>query len=67
MSEQRYASPQALRRAVTDRLRELAGQRSGARLGDLLRQFAYDRPLAGAGRARSDREGRGQDTPPYPC
>lgn len=46
MSEQRYASPQALRRAVTDRLRELAGQRSGARLGDLLRQFAYDRLLA---------------------
>jgi hypothetical protein len=29
MSEPRYASPQALRRAVTDRLRELAEQRSG--------------------------------------
>jgi hypothetical protein len=46
VSGARYASPQALRRAVTDRLRELAGQRSGARLGDLLRQFAYDRLLA---------------------
>jgi hypothetical protein len=46
MSEPRYASPQALRRAVTDRLRELAERRTGARLGDLLRQFAYDRLLA---------------------
>jgi hypothetical protein len=55
MSEQRYASPQALRRAVTDRLRELAGQRSGARLGDLLRQFAYDRLLARAFTTDPDR------------
>jgi uncharacterized protein YgbK (DUF1537 family) len=46
MSEPRYASPQALRRAATDRLRELAEERSGARLGDLLPQFAYDRLLA---------------------
>jgi len=30
MSEPRYASPQALRRAVTDRLRELAEAAVGA-------------------------------------
>jgi Nucleotidyl transferase AbiEii toxin, Type IV TA system len=55
MSEPRYASPRALRRAVTDRLRELAEQRSGARLGDLLRQFAYDRLLARVFTADPDR------------
>ncbi|MFI4978492.1 MAG: nucleotidyl transferase AbiEii/AbiGii toxin family protein [Solirubrobacterales bacterium] len=55
MSERRYASPQALRRAVTDRLRELAGQRSGARLGDLMHQFAYDRLLARVFTADADR------------
>jgi hypothetical protein len=42
----RLASPQALRQAVTDRLRQLAAQRPDARLSDLLRQFAYDRLLA---------------------
>lgn len=46
MTEMRYDSPQALRRAATDRLRDLAAQRPGARLADLLRQFAYDRLLA---------------------
>lgn len=46
MTEPRYATPQALRRAVTDRLRELAAQRPGSSLSDLLRQFAYDRLLA---------------------
>lgn len=55
MSGPRYASPQALRRAVTDRLRELAEQRSSARLGDLLRQFAYDRLLARVFTADPDR------------
>lgn len=46
MTTIRYASPQALRQAVRDRLRELATQRADARLADLLRQFAYDRLLA---------------------
>lgn len=31
---------------MTARLRTLVSQRSGARLGDLLRRFAYDRLLA---------------------
>jgi hypothetical protein len=55
MNAQRYASPQALRRAVTDRLRKLASQRTGARLSDLLRQFAYDRLLARVFTADPDR------------
>lgn len=46
MTNPRYASPQALRQAVTDQLRKLAAQRPDARLSDLLRQFAYDRLLA---------------------
>jgi hypothetical protein len=41
----RYPDPEALRRAVTDRLRTLAGDEPGAQLGDLLRQLAYDRLL----------------------
>lgn len=45
MTEQRYADPTALRRAVTDRLRTLARERH-AQLADLQRQFAYDRLLA---------------------
>ena len=40
-----YATPVALRAAITDRLRRLAAQRSGRSLQDLLRQFAYDRLL----------------------
>ncbi len=45
MSTSRYSTPQALRAAVTDRLRTVADARS-AQLSDLLRQFAYDRFLA---------------------
>lgn len=45
MSTPQYATPQALRTAVTDRLRTDAGIR-GTQLNDLLRQFAYDRFLA---------------------
>jgi hypothetical protein len=46
MTERRYADPAALRQAITDRLRQLARQRDGAQLADLLRQFAYDRLLS---------------------
>jgi hypothetical protein len=42
----RYDNPQALRQAVTDRLRNLARQRPGTQLNDLQRQFAYDRLLS---------------------
>jgi Nucleotidyl transferase AbiEii toxin, Type IV TA system len=45
MSTPQYATPQALRAAVTDRLRSVAVAH-GAQLNDLLRQFAYDRFLA---------------------
>jgi hypothetical protein len=43
-----------LRQAVTDRLRQLALDRPGMHLTDLLRQFAYDRFLARVFTARSD-------------
>jgi hypothetical protein len=46
VTEPRYASPQALRQAVTDRLRTVAAQTPGSTLGDLQRRFAYDRLLA---------------------
>jgi hypothetical protein len=46
MTEPRYVTPQALRQAVTDRLRTLAAQRPGTTPGDLQRRFAYDRLLA---------------------
>lgn len=46
MTERRYADPAALRRAIADRLRQLAPHRPGAQLADLQRQFAYDRLLA---------------------
>jgi hypothetical protein len=46
MSERRYADPAALRRAIADRLRQLAHERPGTQLTDLQRQFAYDRLLA---------------------
>ncbi len=46
MTERRDATPQALRQAITDRLRAIATQRSGATMGDLQRRFAYDRLLA---------------------
>ena len=46
MTERRYATPQALRQAIADRLRAVAAQRSDATLGDLHRRFAYDRLLA---------------------
>jgi Nucleotidyl transferase AbiEii toxin, Type IV TA system len=45
MSTPQYSTPQALRAAVTDRLRSVAVAQ-GAQLNDLLRQFAYDRFLA---------------------
>jgi hypothetical protein len=45
MSSPHYATPQALRAVVTDRLRTLANAQ-GTQLNDLLRQFAYDRFLA---------------------
>jgi hypothetical protein len=35
-----YPDPEALRRAITDRLRTLAGDEPGTQLGDLLRQLA---------------------------
>ena len=50
-----YASPQALRQAVTDRVRKRAEQRAGAPVSDLLRQFAYDRLLARVFTADPDR------------
>jgi hypothetical protein len=43
--EPHYASPVALRHAITDRLRRLAAEKPGRSLQDLLRQFAYDRLL----------------------
>lgn len=47
MSVQRpYGSPQALRNAVTDRLRALASPKGRWTLAELQRQFAYDRLLA---------------------
>jgi hypothetical protein len=46
VTERRYATPQALRQAIADRLRAVAAQRSDATLGDLHRRFAYDRLLA---------------------
>lgn len=46
MSEPKYASPQALRQAIKDRLGALASQRPQAQVSDLQRQFAYDRLLA---------------------
>lgn len=47
MSDQRpYGSPQALRNAVTDRLRALASPKGRWTLAELQRQFAYDRLLA---------------------
>lgn len=45
MTGLRYATPQALRQALTDRLRVLSGK-SGVALADLQRQFTYDRLLA---------------------
>lgn len=44
MNVPRYDNPQALRQALTDRLRPLA-EEGGAELSALLRQFAYDRLL----------------------
>lgn len=41
-----YESPQAFRRALTDRLRQIARQDGRFTLDELLRQFAYDRALA---------------------
>lgn len=46
MTERRYADPAALRRAITDRLRQLGRERPDVQLADLQRQFAYDRLLA---------------------
>jgi hypothetical protein len=46
VTELRYATPQALRQAIADRLRAVAAQRSDATLGDLHRRFANDRLLA---------------------
>lgn len=46
MTEPRYTTPQALRQAVTARLRTLAANRPGTTLSDLQRRFAYDRLLA---------------------
>ena len=54
MSERRYGDPQALRQAITDRLRGLASQRPGAQLADLQRQFAYDRLLSRLFRTEPD-------------
>lgn len=44
MSAPRYDNPQALRQALSDRLRPIAAE-SGTELSALLRQFAYDRLL----------------------
>lgn len=44
MSALPYDNPQALRRALADRLRPIA-EESGMELSALLRQFAYDRLL----------------------
>lgn len=46
MSEERpYATPVALRAAITDRLRRVAAEDANQSFPDLLRQFAYDRLL----------------------
>jgi hypothetical protein len=45
MTADRYGDPQALRQALSDRLRRLAAGRPGVQLSDLHRQFAYDRLL----------------------
>jgi hypothetical protein len=45
MTANRYGDPQALRQALSDRLRRLAAERPGVQLSDLHRQFAYDRLL----------------------
>jgi hypothetical protein len=45
MTASRYGDPQALRQALSDRLRRLAAGRPGVQLSDLHRQFAYDRLL----------------------
>lgn len=45
MTAGRYGDPQALRQALSDRLRRLAAERPGVQLSDLHRQFAYDRLL----------------------
>jgi len=41
-----YATPQALRQAITDRLRQYTREHPGTQLTDLQRQFAYDRLLS---------------------
>ena len=47
MTQERvYASPQALRRAVTDRLKAIAALNGRWTVNELQRQFAYDRLLA---------------------
>ena len=47
MTDQRaYDSPQAMRRAVTDRLKSIARPRGRWALDEMQRQFAYDRLLA---------------------
>src|ERR1700674_3758457 len=43
--EQRYATPDALRAAITARLRTAASKDKNRSLPDLLRQFVYDRLL----------------------
>lgn len=53
MTNPAYPDPQALRQAVTDRLRRLASEREASQLADLQRQFAYDRLLS---RVFQDRE-----------
>lgn len=45
MTERHYASPAALRAAITDRLRTAAAEHPDRSLPDLQRQFAYDRLL----------------------
>lgn len=55
MTEPAYGDPRALRQAVTNRLRRLAGERSGSQLADLQRQFAYDRLLCRVFQADRDR------------
>lgn len=43
--ERRYATPAALRSAITDRLRSVVSEDPSLSLADLRRQFAYDRLL----------------------
>ena len=55
MPESVYATPQAMRQAIGDRLRQFTRTHPGTQLTDLQRQFAYDRLLSRVFTADHDR------------